>query len=124
MKDFWTRFGHAETNPPYARATFLDPRFKKKGFANEGIYAQVHNDVKGTVANKISTAAAAAANDNAAVIGSETSTMTAGKQCIMFLCFIWLINFFRITDRCSSAAEYNLSFVKLIHLKFDCCFII
>ena len=97
---------------------------RKASLYNEGIYAQVHNDVKGTVANKISTAAAAAANDNAAVIGSETSTTTAGKQCLMFLCFIWLINFFRITDRCSSAAEYNLSFVKLIHLKFGCCFII
>ena len=24
-----TRFGHAETNPLYAHATFLDPRFKK-----------------------------------------------------------------------------------------------
>jgi len=43
------RFGNVETKPLFARATLLDPTFKKKAFASDGIYTQVVNDVTGLV---------------------------------------------------------------------------
>jgi len=53
-------------------------RFKKKGSADEGIYAQVLNDVMSIVANKVS-AAAAAATDNRAIMASTSTAATVGK---------------------------------------------
>jgi zinc finger BED domain-containing protein 1 (E3 SUMO-protein ligase ZBED1) len=51
------RFGSCEANALLARATFLDPRFKKKGFNVDLCYNRVFNDITSIIAGQISTTA-------------------------------------------------------------------
>lgn len=72
------RFGLVETNPLFARATFLDPRFKKKGFASDNIYSQVLSDVTGIVARKMSSDTAETSEHQRSAAAAAT-TATAGE---------------------------------------------
>ena len=84
------RFGTAESNSLCARATLLDPRFKKKGFTSDDCYRKVLGDITAMVASKIAASSAAAATS------ASQSTLTTDQtgeldDCFCHHCYVRLL---------------------------------
>lgn len=47
------KFSGVEDNHIFAEATLLDPRFKKKGFSNDGYYRRTYQNVVKRISNSI-----------------------------------------------------------------------
>jgi len=74
------RFGGLESNKLLARATFLDPRFKKKGFVTESGYNSVKENITAAISNQLATSSSEASSSEAREDGETESHRTEIPQ--------------------------------------------